>query len=174
MARYSRDAPGAAKWHHVDLSKRTLARGCGGKEEMPMAAQGQKKSLDNPDETRDFEQGKMQIATISDFKAARLLLQPGWKWSEHVKPLAQTDSCQVRHTGYVISGQMRVVMDDRTETELGPGDAYVIEPGHDAWVVGDVPFFGVDVSTETVEEFAKEEEEAKGMIDRAKDRLSGQ
>jgi mannose-6-phosphate isomerase-like protein (cupin superfamily) len=139
-----------------------------------MAAPGvQKKSLDTPDETRDFQQGEMQTATIKDFKVARLLLQPGWKWSEHVKPLAQTDSCQVRHTGYVISGQMRVVMDDRTETELGPGDAYVIEPGHDAWVVGNEPFLGVDVSTETVEEFAKEEE-AKGMIDRAKDRLSGQ
>jgi mannose-6-phosphate isomerase-like protein (cupin superfamily) len=139
-----------------------------------MAAAGvQKKSLDTPDETRDFQQGEMQTATIKDFKVARLLLQPGWKWSEHVKPLAQTDSCQVRHTGYVISGQMRVVMDDRTETELGPGDAYVIEPGHDAWVVGNEPFLGVDVSTETVEEFAKEEE-AKGLIDRAKDRLSGQ
>jgi mannose-6-phosphate isomerase-like protein (cupin superfamily) len=135
----------------------------------------QKKSLDTtPDETRDFTQGEMQTATIKDFKVARLLLQPGWKWSEHVRPIAQTDSCQVRHTGYVISGQMKVVTDDRTEMDLGPGDAYVIEPGHDAWVVGNEPFLGVDVSTETVEEFAKEEEEAKGLIDRAKDRLSGQ
>jgi mannose-6-phosphate isomerase-like protein (cupin superfamily) len=144
-----------------------------------MAAAGvQKKNLDYPDETRDFEQGKMQIATISDFKAARLLLQPGWKWSEHVKPLAQTDSCQVRHTGYVVSGRMKVVMEDRSEADLGPGDAYVIEPGHDAWIVGDEPFVGVDVSVETVEAFAKEEgaqeEEDKGLIDRAKDRLSGQ
>ena len=144
-----------------------------------MAAAGvQKKNLDYPDETRDFEQGKMQIATISDFKAARLLLQPGWKWSEHVKPLAQTDSCQVRHTGYVVSGRMKVVMEDRSEADLGPGEAYVIEPGHDAWIVGDEPFVGVDVSVETVEAFAKEEgaqeEEDKGLIDRAKDRLSGQ
>jgi mannose-6-phosphate isomerase-like protein (cupin superfamily) len=137
----------------------------------------QKKSLDYPDETRDFGEGRMQIATVSDFKVARLLLQPGWKWSEHVKPLAQTDSCQVRHTGYVISGRMKVVRDDRSETDLGPGDAYVIEPGHDAWVVGEKPFIGVDVSVETVETFAKEEaaqEGDKGLIDRAKDRLSGQ
>ena len=119
----------------------------------------------------------MQIATVTDFKVARLLLQPGWKWSEHVKPLAQTDSCQVRHTGYVVSGQMKVVMDDRSEADLGPGDAYVIEPGHDAWIVGNEPFVGVDVSVETVETFAKEEaaqEGDKGLIDRAKDRLSGQ
>ncbi len=134
----------------------------------------QKKSLDTaPDETRDFGQGQMQTATIRDFKVARLLLEPGWKWSEHVRPLAQTESCQVRHTGYAISGQMKVVTDDRTELDIGAGDAYVIEPGHDAWVVGDEPFLGVDVSTETVEAFAKEEE-ARGLIDRAKDRLSGQ
>ena len=139
-----------------------------------MAAKGQKKSLDNPDETRDFEQGKLQTATVGDFKVARAVLQPGWKWSEHVKPLAQTESCQVRHTGYVVSGQMKVVMaDDRSEVDLGPGDAYVLEPGHDAWVVGNEPFVGVDVSTEMVEQFAKEEED-KGLIDRAKDRLSGQ
>ena len=157
----------------MPMSKRTPARGCGGKEKMPMAAKGQKKSLDNPDETRDFEQGKLQTATVGDFKVARAVLQPGWKWSEHVKPLAQTESCQVRHTGYVVSGHMKVVMDDRSEVDLGPGDAYVLEPGHDAWVVGDEPFVGVDVSTEMVEQFAKEEED-KGLIDRAKDKLSGQ
>jgi hypothetical protein len=71
---------------------------------------------------------------------------------------------------------MKVVMDDRSEADLGPGDAYVIEPGHDAWIVGDENFVGVDVSVETVETFAKEEmeEEDKGLIDRAKDRLGGQ
>jgi quercetin dioxygenase-like cupin family protein len=134
----------------------------------------QKKNLNTPDETRDFEQGRLQTATISDFKVARATLQPGWKWSEHVRPIAQTDSCQVRHTGYVVSGQLKVVMDDRSETELGPGDAYVIEAGHDAWVVGSEPFVGVDVSSEMVEAFAKEEGEDKGLIDRAKDKLSGQ
>ena len=139
-----------------------------------MATQTQKKSLDNPDETRHFVQGKLQTATLGDFKVARAVLEPGWKWSEHVKPIAETESCQVHHTGYVVSGQMKVVMDDRTEMDLGPGDAYVIEPGHDAWIVGNEPFVGVDVSSEMVEVFAKEEEEEKGLIDKAKDRLSGQ
>ena len=139
-----------------------------------MATQTQKKSLDNPDETRHFVEGKLQTATIGDFKVARAVLEPGWKWSEHVKPIAQTDSCQVRHAGYVISGQLKVVMDDRTEIDLGPGDAYVIEPGHDGWVVGDEPYVAIDVSVETVEKFAKEEEEDKGLLDKAKDSLSGQ
>ena len=140
-----------------------------------MATQTQRKSLDNPDETRHFVQGKLQTATLGDFKVARAVLEPGWKWSEHVKPIAETESCQVHHTGYVVSGQMKVVMDDRSEMDLGPGDAYVIEPGHDAWIVGNEPFVGVDVSSEMVEVFAKEEEEEeKGLIDKAKDRLSGQ
>ena len=140
-----------------------------------MVASGvHKKSMDTPDETRDFEQGRLQTVTLRDFKIARSTLQPGWKWSEHIKPIVQTDSCQVRHTGYVVSGQMKIVMDDRSEMDLGPGDAYVIEPGHDAWVVGSEPCVLVDVSSEMVEVFAKEEEEEKGLIDRAKDRLSGQ
>ena len=139
-----------------------------------MATQTQRKSLDNPDETRHFVQGKLQTAPLGDFKVARAVLEPGWKWSEHVKPIAETESCQVHHTGYVVSGQMKVVMDDRTEMDLGPGDAYVIEPGHDAWIVGNEPFVGVDVSSEMVEVFAKEEEEEKGLIDKAKDRLSSQ
>src|SRR5215204_7182034 len=93
-------------------------------------------------------------------------------------PSRRPIAAKLRHTGYVVSGRMKVVMEDRSEADLGPGDAYVIEPGHDAWIVGDEPFVGVDVSVETVEAFAKEEgaqeEEDKGLIDRAKDRLSGQ
>ena len=134
----------------------------------------QKKSLDTPDETRQFEQGQVQVATIKDFKVARQIFQPGWKWSEHVKPIAETESCQVHHTGYVVSGQMKIVMDDRSEMDLAPGDAYVIEPGHDAWIVGEEPFVGVDVSVEAVETFAKEQEEDKGLLDKAKDSLSSQ
>jgi hypothetical protein len=65
-------------------------------------------------------------------------------------------------------------MDDRTETDLGAGDAYVIEAGHDGWVVGDEPFVAIDVSVETVEKFAKEGEEGKGVIDSVKDRLGRQ
>ena len=57
----------------------------------------------------------------------------------HVKPIAGTDSCQVHHVGYVLSGRMKVVMDDGTETEASAGDAAVIPPGHDAWIVGDEP-----------------------------------
>jgi quercetin dioxygenase-like cupin family protein len=74
----------------------------------------------------------------------RARFEPGWRWSEHVKPIAKTDRCEAAHAGYVISGRMKVVMNDGTEDEFGPGDLMIIPPGHDAWVVGDDAMVVVD------------------------------
>ncbi len=117
----------------------------------------QKKSLESPDETRTFEKGKVEVTTLGEFNASRFRLEPGWRWSQNVKPLAGTDSCQVLHTGYQISGRLHVRLEDGTEEEVGPGEAYVIPPGHDAWVVGDEPAVSVDMSSVTAERYAKEE-----------------
>jgi quercetin dioxygenase-like cupin family protein len=126
--------------------------------ETPMTTEKlQKKSLDSPDETRTFENGKVEVTTLGDFNASRFTIEPGWRWSENIKPIVGTDSCQVLHTGYQVSGWMHFRMDDGTEDELGPGDAYVIPPGHDAWVVGDEPVVSVDMSRVTAEQYAKEE-----------------
>jgi quercetin dioxygenase-like cupin family protein len=114
------------------------------------------KSMDSPDETRTFENGKMDIVNIDEVTAGRVTLEPGWRWSEAVKPIAGTDSCQVQHTGYVVSGRMRVVMDDGSAQEIGPGDVYVIRPGHDAWVVGEENYVEVDFSSDMAR-FAKEQ-----------------
>jgi uncharacterized cupin superfamily protein len=116
----------------------------------------QTKSLDSPDETRSFEKGRLQIANIDEVTAGRVTLEPGWQWSECVKPLAGTDSCEVQHTGYAVAGRMKVVMDDGSEQEIRSGDMYVIRPGHDAWIVGDETFVGVDFSSD-IERFAKEQ-----------------
>lgn len=104
----------------------------------------EKKSLNSPDETRTFDKGHLNVVTFGDVTLGRGTFEPGWKWSECVKPIAGTDSCQAAHTGYVVSGRMKVVMDDGTEAELGPGDASVIPPGHDAWILGDEPCVFVD------------------------------
>jgi mannose-6-phosphate isomerase-like protein (cupin superfamily) len=98
------------------------------------------KSFDSPDETRTPEKTKVDVVDLGDgVKAARFTMEPGWRWSECVKPVVGTDRCQVRHVGAVLSGRIRVVHDDGTETEAGPNDAYRIEPGHEAWVVSDEP-----------------------------------
>jgi uncharacterized cupin superfamily protein len=107
-------------------------------------ASPQKKNLDSPDETRSFDNGKMQVVSIGDVTCGRFVLEPGWQWSKSVKPIVKTDSCQQHHTGYIISGRMKVKMDDGTEAEAGPGDFAIIPPGHDAWIVGNEPCIGID------------------------------
>ena len=111
------------------------------------------KSFDSPDETRTPDKTKVEVVRMEGATAARITFQPGWKWSECVKPVAGTDSCQARHVGAIVSGRLHVVHNDGTEGEVGPGDAYVIEPGHDAWVVGDEPFVGFEF--ESAESYAK-------------------
>ena len=106
----------------------------------------QKKNLNSPDETRSFPKGKVELATVGSVKFGRATLEPGWKWSAHVKPIAQTKSCEAPHTQYHVSGRLRVRMDDGTEAEYGPGDGGHIPPGHDAWVVGNEPAVIIDVT----------------------------
>ncbi len=105
-----------------------------------------RRSFDSPDETRPFENGKgeLQVMNVEGGAVGRATFQPGWKWSEHVKPIAKTDSCQAAHTGYFVSGRMKVVMDNGEEMEYGPGDFATMEPGHDAWTVGDEPCVVID------------------------------
>ncbi len=96
-------------------------------------------SLDSPEEVRPFEggSGQLNLVNLQDGPVGRAIFQPGWKWSEHVKPIAKTDSCQAAHTCYFLAGRMHVVMDDGEELEYGPGDFAVMPAGHDAWIVGD-------------------------------------
>ena len=95
------------------------------------------KSLDKPDERREFSNGVAEMVTIGDVMIGRAVFQPGWRWSNDVKPIAQTDRCMILHQGYVVQGSLGVQAEDGTEKTLNPGEAYVIQPGHEAWVVGD-------------------------------------
>ena len=93
----------------------------------------------SPDETRPFKdgKGKLDVFQLGDAIVGRGEFEPGWRWSQHVKPIAGTESCQASHTGYVLEGRMIVKMDDGSEVEYGPGDFFHMPPGHDAWIVGD-------------------------------------
>lgn len=101
-------------------------------------------NLDAPDERRTMEHGTLDFANLPGATIARATFQPGWRWSTDVAPLVGTDSCQIAHTGYIISGRFHVRMDDGREHDFGPGDAHVVAPGHDAWVVGDEPVVAID------------------------------
>jgi uncharacterized cupin superfamily protein len=96
------------------------------------------KSFDSPDETRPFEgKGQAEVVNVAGQNVGRGTFEPGWRWSENVKPIAGTDSCKVSHLCYCLSGRMRIDMDDGSEGEIGPGDVVAIPPGHDAEVVGE-------------------------------------
>ena len=113
------------------------------------------KAFDSPDETRTPDKTRVEVVRIGGATAARMTMEPGWRWSECIKPVAGTDTCQARHVGVVQSGRLHVIHDDGTEVELGPGDAYVIEPGHDAWVSGDERFVGFEFESRSAEEYAR-------------------
>ena len=102
------------------------------------------KALDQAEETRSFENGRIDLVEIAGNKVGRTHLEPGWRWSTSVKPIVGTDCCQVAHVGYAISGRLHVVMDDGTELDISAGDVYELAPGYDAWVDGDETFRGVE------------------------------
>ncbi|MCL5410865.1 MAG: cupin domain-containing protein [Patescibacteria group bacterium] len=117
-------------------------------------AKMQKKSMDKPDETRSFPNGKVELVKLEGVTFGLATFEPGWKWSESVKPIAKTESCQAPHTNYHLSGRLHVRMNDGTTEEFGPGDIGVIPPGHNAWTVGGEPAVMIDIT---------------GMINYAKD-----
>ena len=106
----------------------------------------QKKTVSQPDERRTFDKGQVDIVSLGGLTFGRATLQPGWKWSTCVKPLVNTTSCQAPHLQYHVSGRLRVVLDDGSEREFGPGDVALIPPGHDAWVVGKDSVVVIDIS----------------------------
>lgn len=98
-----------------------------------------KRRFDAPDEHRPFPHGASDIVTIGGVTLGLANYEPGWKWSEAIKPIVGTESCQVEHLGYVLSGRMAAKMNDGTEMEFAAGDLVHIPPGHDGWIVGDEP-----------------------------------
>ena len=106
----------------------------------------QKKSLAKPDERRVFENGAVELVTLGGVTFGRAILHPGWRWSTCVKPRVNTKSCEAPHLQYHESGRLHVEMDDGTEAEFGPGDVSLIPPGHDAWVIGNVPVVVIDIT----------------------------
>lgn len=113
------------------------------------------KRFDAPDETRTPDKTRVEVVDLGASKAARLTAQPGWRWSECIRPIAGGDSCMARHIGTVLTGRLHVVHDRGPAVDLEPGDAYVVEPGHDAWVIGDDPVVALEFEPTSAETFAR-------------------
>ncbi len=104
----------------------------------------EKKTLSNPDEARTFEKGRVDLVDIGGGTVGRLTLEPGWRWSLHVKQLAGTELCEAPHFQYHAAGVLHIVMADGTEFDATAGDITALPSGHDAWVVGDEPVVLID------------------------------
>lgn len=102
--------------------------------------------MDQPDERMEPPLARIDVTTVDATTIVRIVAQPGWRWSTSMGPAAGTASCQLAHVGYVISGRLHIVNDDGTEGEIAGGDAWALDPGHDAWVVGDEPVHFLEVS----------------------------
>ena len=103
------------------------------------------KKVSSPDEVRPFaDKGNAAVVNVAGHPVIYGTFEPGWRWSDHVKPIAGTDSCQATHLMYILSGRMHVAMADGTEADVGAGDVVSIAPDHDAWVLGDEPCVSVD------------------------------
>ncbi len=111
---------------------------------MAVAQQVEHKSFPKADEVREFGHGRAEILNIGGSEIGRLTLEPGWRWSNDVKPIAGTESCEAPHFQYHVSGRLQIKMDDGTEMIAGPGDITSLPMGHDAWVVGDETVVLVD------------------------------
>ncbi len=109
-----------------------------------MAQQVEHRGFATADEVREFPNGRAEILKVGGSNIGRLVLQPGWRWSNDVKPIAGTDSCHAPHFQYHVSGRLAIRMDDGTEFLAGPGDVTSLPSGHDAWVVGEEPVVVVD------------------------------
>ena len=109
--------------------------------------------FESPDETRTPDKTRVDVVRLGPTTAARMVFEPGWRWSECIKPVVGTESCQVAHVGYAVSGRLTVRLNDGTQKTFEPGMSYTIPPGHDAWVEGNERFVCIEVMN--AEQFAK-------------------
>jgi mannose-6-phosphate isomerase-like protein (cupin superfamily) len=113
----------------------------------------QTKSHDSADEVRTPDKTRVEVVRLDGFTIGRFTMQPGWRWSECIKPVVKTDSCQASHAGYAISGTLTIRLQDGSQATIRPGMSYTIPPGHDAWVEGSEPFVSMEVMS--AESYAK-------------------
>jgi len=113
------------------------------------------RNFNAPDELRTPPHAEVAVVSLGPTRVAQFRMEPGWRWTESVKPIAGTETCQLRHVGVVVAGSMHLRSDDGTESDVGPGSAYVIEPGNDAWVTSDDPFVAYEFEDQTAAAYAR-------------------
>lgn len=104
----------------------------------------ERKRFDAPDDTKTFDKARADVVNIAGGQVGMLTVEPGWRWTTHMKSVAGTELCEAAHLQYVLQGTIHALMADGTEIEFTAGDVVALPPGHDAWVVGDEPVVAID------------------------------
>ena len=97
------------------------------------------KNFKNPDQIMTPPNTKVEIIKLGDYTFTKYTFQPGWRWSKDIKPIMKTDFDPVPHIAYVVSGRLCIKLANGNEVEMGPDEANVVPPDHDAWVIGNEP-----------------------------------
>lgn len=105
------------------------------------------RSHNSPDEVRRPDKATVEVNNLGDHSIGRFTFQPGWTWASSIKPVAKTEHCEKSHVGYCVSGELETWLMDGTRITIKPGDSYTIPPGHEAKVVGNEPFVGIEWSS---------------------------
>ena len=143
----------------LEQSRSELDDGAAGDDQSAADERGQRRRFTEPSDVRTIPRGRIEVVELDDTVVGRMTYEPGWRWSVDVQPIAGTDTCQFHHLGVTLAGRLRAQMPDGTELEIGPGEVFEIPPGHDAWVVGDEPWVGVDF--EAMRTYGKQRDAAR-------------
>lgn len=99
----------------------------------------QRKRLTDPDELRELPGVTLNLLRVGSLAVGYATVEPGFRWSTHLRRETDEPLCQVHHLQLLLSGRFAVEMDDGEHVELSPNEIFDVPPGHDAWVVGDEP-----------------------------------
>jgi hypothetical protein len=112
--------------------------------------------FDGTEKVTRFPNGEERVVDVLGSPVGRATFEPGWRWTNDVRPIVGADRCPRLHVGYSLSGPLHVLYDDGSTLDVSAGDVFEIPPGHDAWVVGNEAVVLVDWG-QSVPAFAKPE-----------------
>jgi class 3 adenylate cyclase len=104
----------------------------------------ERKSLNAPDEIRELPMMSLALLRVGSLTVGYGQVQPGWRWSTHMRKETDEPLCQIHHLQLMLSGRFAIEMDDGEYAEVGPNEVFDVPPGHDVWVLGDEPVAVVD------------------------------
>jgi hypothetical protein len=101
--------------------------------------------------------GSMQLDIVAAGlgRVKRMIYPPGFRWSTDIKPLVNTELCMHAHVGFLARGHIRFLFKDGCTLDFVAPQVVVVEPGHEAWIVGEetAVLIEFDFEKDTIQRF---------------------